>query len=412
MSLFKKILLTAALLCICAGTSAARADEGIREIIIKFKPGIAEQAKTALGKACGGHELRTFYQDHFRILTLPAGANYRAIIDMLSRSPSVVYAEPNHTMRAFTIPNDPDYQDQWNFQLINMEKAWDTSTGAGVTVAIIDTGVSPYGQDGFGDRLLDGYDAFLNIKGRWQDFNSHGTHVAGTLGQQTGNGTGVAGIAYNAKILPVKVLNRFGSGSNATVAAGIRWATNNGATIINMSLGSSQGSRALQDAINYAYKNNVVIVAAAGNDASINGLAPVSYPAAYDHVIAVGAVDANSQRAYYSNGGPELALVAPGGSPEDFNGDGYADAILQETFTPHYGFVLFDIGWGYYSLMGTSMASPHVAGVAALIKSLHQDWGPDQIRQALTDTAHDLGDPGRDDAYGNGLLDAAAAVAY
>ncbi len=412
MSLFKKILLTATFLCICACISDVRAEETIREIIIKFKPGIAEQAKTALGKACGGHELRTFYRDHFRVLTLPAGADHRPIIDMLARSPSVIYAEPNHTMRAFTIPNDPDYHYQWNFQLINMEKAWDTSTGEEATVAVLDTGVSPYGQDGFGGRLLKGYNAFLNIKSRWQDFHSHGTHVAGTIGQQTGNGTGVAGIAYNAKILPVKVLNRFGSGSNATVAAGIRWATDNGADIINMSLGSSWGSRALQEAVNYAYEHNVLIIAASGNDASTDAIAPVSYPAAYDHVVAVGAVDANSQRAFYSNGGPELALVAPGGSGDDFNGDGYADAILQETFKLYFGFVRFDIDWKYYSMMGTSMASPHVAGVAALIKSLHPDWGPDEIRQALTDTAVDLGDPGRDDAYGHGLVDAAAAVAY
>jgi serine protease len=109
-------------------------------------------------------------------------------------------------------------------------------------------------------------------------------------------------------------------------------------------------------------------------------------------------------RAYYSNGGEELALVAPGGSRDA--------AVLQETFQPHLGFVRFDIGWDYYFMMGTSMASPHVAGVAALIKSLHPEWGPDDIRQALTATAADLGNPGRDDAFGYGLLDAAAALAY
>ena len=412
MALFKKALLAAALLCICACTSAARADETVREIIIKFKPGIAEQAKTALGKSCGGRELRSFYRDHFRVLTLPAEANHKRVIDILARNPSVVYAEPNYTVHAFTIPNDPDYQYQWNFQLINMEKAWDTSTGEGVTVAVLDTGVSPYGEDGFGDRLLEGYNASLNIEGRWQDFHSHGTHVAGTIGQQTGNSTGVAGIAYNAKILPVKVLNRFGYGSNATLAAGIRWATDYGADIINMSLGSSWGGQALQEAINYAYEHGVVIVAASGNDASTNALAPVSYPAAYGHVIAVGAVDAMRSRAFYSNGGPELALVAPGGSREDLNADGYSDAVMQETFKLYFGFTRFAVGWGFYSMMGTSMASPHVAGVAALIKSLHPNWGPDEIRQALTDTAVDLGEPGRDDAYGHGLVDAAAAVAY
>jgi serine protease len=413
MSLRNTILLAGALVFLCAVSAPARADEKLREIIIKFKPGIAEQVKTALGKACGGSELRTFYRDHFRVLTLPAGARMQAVLAVLARHPSIVYAEPNYTVRAFSTPDDAYYPQQWNFQLINMEAAWDRSTGEGVTVAVLDSGISPYGTDGFGDhRLLKGYNAFLNIQGRWQDFHSHGTHVAGTIGQETNNSTGVAGIAYNALILPVKVLNRYGYGSNATLAAGIRWAADNGADIINMSLGSSSGGRALQEAVRYAYEQGVVIVAASGNDASTDNLAPVSYPAAYDHVIAVGAVDSMKNRAYYSNGGTQLALVAPGGSPDDFNADGYADAVTQETFQLHLGFVLFDINWAYYSMMGTSMASPHVAGVAALIKSLHPLWGPDEIRQALTDTAEDLGPAGFDNEYGYGLVDASAAVAY
>ena len=412
MSLCKKILLTAALLCICAFTAAARADETPQEIIIKFRPGIAERAKTALRKTCGGSNFLTFYRDHFRVLQLPPGADLKRVIGILARSPHVVYAEPNHTVRAFSIPNDEYYPYQWNFQAINMEKAWDTSTGKGVTVAVVDSGVNPYGSDGFGDRLLDGYNAFFNIESWWEDFHSHGTHVAGTIGQQTGNGTGVAGIAYNAKILPVKVLNRFGFGSNAALAAGIRWATDQGAQIINMSLGDPWGSLTVREAVDYAYEHGVVMVAASGNDASQADLVSIRYPAAYDHVIAVGAVNALNNRAYYSNGGPELALVAPGGSADDLNADGYSDDIVQETFSKYLGFTSFALGWGFYYMRGTSMASPHVAGVAALVKSLHPDWGPDEIRQALTDTALDLGDPGRDDAYGYGLVDAAAAVAY
>ncbi len=385
----------------------------MREIIIKFRPGIAETAKTALAKTCGSRELRTFYRDHFRVLTLPAGAPMKAVLALLARHPSIMYAEPNYRVRAFSTPNDESYPLQWNFQLINMEAAWDTSTGDGVTVAVLDSGISPYGDDGFGDRLLEGYNAFLNRETRWQDFHSHGTHVAGTIGQQTNNdGIGVAGIAHSAWILPVKALNRYGYGSNATLAAGIRWAVDNGADIINMSLGSSRGGRALQEAVEYADQHGVVLVAATGNDASADNLTPVSYPAAYEQVIAVGAVDAMKNRAYYSNGGDKLDLVAPGGSPDDFNEDGYSDAVMQETFKLYAGYLRRALDWGLYSMMGTSMASPHVAGVAALIKSLHPDWGPDEIRQALIDTAEDLGDPGRDDAFGYGLLDAAAALAY
>ncbi len=288
MSLRTTILLTGALVFLCTVAAPAGAEDAAREIIIKFKPGIAETAKTALAKTCGGRGLRPFYRDHFRVLTLPAGAKMQAVLAQLARHPSIVYAEPNYTVRAFSTPDDESYPQQWNFPLINMEAAWDRSTGDGVTVAVLDSGISPYGDDGFGDRLLDGYNAFLNIKSRWQDFHSHGTHVAGTIGQETNNGTGVAGIAHSAWILPVKVLNRNGFGSNATLAAGIRWAADNGADIINMSLGSSKGGRALQAAVEYAYDKGVVLVAASGNDASADTPAPVSYPAAYEQVIAVG----------------------------------------------------------------------------------------------------------------------------
>jgi serine protease len=412
MSLRTTLLLAGALVFLCTLAAPARGEEDVREIIIKFRPGIAAQAKTALGKACGGSELRTFYRDHFRVLSLPAGAKMQAVLALLARHPSIEYAEPNYRVRAFSTPDDESYPLQWNFQLINMEAAWDTSTGSNVVVAVLDSGISPYGNDGFGDRLLNGYNAFLNREGLWQDFHSHGTHVAGTIGQETNNGTGVAGIAHSARLLPVKALNRYGYGSNATLAAGIRWAVDNGADIINMSLGSSRGGRALQEAVTYAHEQGVVLVAATGNDASADNLTPVSYPAAYEQVIAVGAVDSLKNRAYYSNGGEDLDLVAPGGSRDDFNADGHSDAVMQETFKLYAGYPRRALDWGYYSMMGTSMACPHVAGVAALLQSRHPEWTPDQIRQALIATAEDLGDPGRDDYFGYGLVDAAAALAY
>ncbi|MBN2109308.1 MAG: peptidase S8 [Deltaproteobacteria bacterium] len=407
------LLLAGALVFFCALVAPARGEEDVREIIIKFRPGIAEAAKASLAKTCGGRELRTFYRDHFRVLTLPAGAKMQAVLARLARHPAIMYAEPNYRVRAFSIPDDASYPLQWNFQLINMEAAWDISTGDGVTVAVLDSGISPYGDDGFGDRLLEGYNAFLNREGLWQDFHSHGTHVAGTIGQETNNnGTGVAGIAHSARLLPVKALNRYGYGSNATLAAGIRWAVDNGADIINMSLGSSRGGLALKEAVEYAHEQGVVLVAATGNDASADTLTPVSYPAAYEQVIAVGAVDSLKNRAFYSNGGEELDLVAPGGIPDDFNADGYSDAVMQETFKLYAGYPRRALDWGLYLMMGTSMASPHVAGVTALIKSLHPEWTPDHIRQALIATAVDLGEPGRDDHFGYGLVDAAAALAY
>ena len=410
MYLLKRILLAVAITCLCAFPAVVWA-AAEQEIIVKFKPGIAEQVKAGLAKQHGALEMRAFYRDHFRVLRLPAASDMQAILAALAQHPSVAYAEPNRAMHALFTPNDEYYKYQWNLQLINMEQAWDMSTGTGVIVAVVDTGVSPYGKDGFGGRLLTGYNAFLDSTKLWEDANFHGTHVAGTIAQETNNGTGTAGIAFDAKILPVKVLNRFGSGSSASVAAGIQWAADHGAQVINMSLGDTQGSQTLQEAVDYAYTQGVVIVAAAGNDSKDATLAPVEYPAAYPHVIAVGAVDATSQRASFSNGGPELAVVAPGGS--DANDNGQLDAgVLQETFREYFGFARFDIGWGYYFLEGTSMATPHVAGVAALIKAKHPGWNPDEVRQAIINTATDLGTHGFDNEYGYGLVNAAAAVAY
>ncbi len=411
MFLIKRSLFAAAIAFIFVGPPAAWADVG-RELIIKFKPGIAEQVKAGLAQKHGAVETRIFYRDRFRVLRLPALASRPAVLAALARHPAIDYVEPNRMLRAFFIPNDEYYAYQWHLDLINMEDAWDMSTGSGAVVAVIDSGVSSRGADGFGSRLLSGYNGFINKTARWHDANFHGTHVAGTIAQETNNGAGVAGVAFNAQILPVKVLNRLGFGTSAAVAAGIRWAADNGAQVINLSLGDTQSSQTLKEAITYAYDNDVVIVAASGNYSDTYDLSPVAYPAAYDEVIAVGAVDARGERVYYSNGGPELELVAPGGSSRDDTGDGKSDGVLQETFRQYLGFSWFSFGWGYYYAQGTSMASPHVAGVAALIRSLHPDWGAEEVRLALTDTATDLGTAGRDDQYGYGLVDAAAAVAY
>jgi serine protease len=302
-----------------------------------------------------------------------------------------------------------------------MEAAWDISTGEGVTVAVVDTGVntsSHFNQDGFGNRLLPGYNAILGINGSSYDQNFHGTHVAGTIGQETNNVIGVAGVAYKATIMPVKVFLRSDKTYLSRIVNGIDWAAEHGADIINLSLGGPKPDPAtgkpdyslLEEAINNAVANNVTVIAAAGND----GKKEVGCPACFDNVIAVGAVDYLKQRTSYSNYGPELALVAPGGNnSQDPDGDGDLNGgILQETFRPSLGFRFFAFGWGYWFLSGTSMATPHVSGVAALIKSKHPDWTPQQVRDALINTAEDLGAPGKDNEYGYGLVDAYAALQY
>lgn len=383
-----------------------------REIIIKFKEPIPDDRKESFLKTLGARRIQNAYKNVFTVAEIPEGS-LPSLLQALAKNHAIAYAEPNSRLKAYGIPNDPDYSLQWHLHMINLERAWDYSTGENVTVAVLDSGINPYGNDGFGDRVLPGFNAFLNSTVRWEDYNYHGTHVAGTIGQETNNGTGVAGIAYAARLLPVKVLNRWGFGFRSSVASGIRWAADQGADIINMSLGEAENSQAISEAVEYAYSKGVTLIAAAGNDSGSDVLAPVSYPAAGDHVIAVGAVDYNGDRAFYSNGGPELDLVAPGGDKQvDDNNDGYPDGVYQETFSRYLGYTRFAVGWDYVFLQGTSMASPHVTGVAALLKALHPEWGPDDIYTALVETAKDLGSPGKDDAYGYGLLDAYAAVVY
>ncbi|MDW7657917.1 MAG: S8 family peptidase, partial [Bacillota bacterium] len=358
-----------------------------------------------------------FKNDHkpFRVIKVPEG-KVKDKVQEYARRPDVVYAEPNYYAQAYAVPNDSLYQYQWNFADpanggIGMAAAWDQSTGAGVTVAIIDTGIAyeNYGNfvqapDLAGTTFVAGFD-FVNNDNHPNDDNSHGTHVAGTVAQSTNNSIGVAGIAYNAALMPVKVLDKRGSGSYTNIANGIMWAADHGANVINMSLGGPVPALVLEEALAYAYGKGVTIVAAAGND----GTGTVGYPAAYDdYVIAVGATRLDKQLAYYSNWGTSLDLVAPGGDVNvDQNSDGYGDGILQNTFNPS----TKRVGdFSYYFFQGTSMASPHVAGVAALIISKGIATSPADVQKVLQDTAVDLGKEGRDDSFGYGLIDAAAAL--
>ena len=375
------------------------------ELLVKFRDGVSVQSADAVHRDLQVAEWERGYNNSYQLVSFTPGRESE-MVEAYKKRPEVAYAEPNFYATACSVPNDEFYPLQWNFPLINLPAAWDISTGEGVVVAVVDTGINPFGRDSFGslsdDRLMLGYNAIAGIRGGI-DYNQHGTHVAGTIGQETDNGTGVAGIAYNARLLPVKSLSFLGGGLYSWIINGIRWATDNGADVINLSLGSSSYSRLLEEAIDYAYEKGVTVVAAAGND----GTDEILYPAALEHCIAVGAVRYDKKLALYSNYGDELDLVAPGGDLDvDQNGDGYDDGILQETFWA------FGVGWGYWFSTGTSMASPHVAGVAALVKSIHPEYGPDDIRQALQDTAEDLGAPGWDERYGYGLIDAYAAVSY
>lgn len=298
------------------------------------------------------------------------------------------FIEPNYIYKAFEVPNDPDYGQQWNLRQINVESAWDDTKGSGITVAVIDTGISPV-PDLKDTKFVKGYD-FVNDQIEAYDDNGHGTHVAGTVAQSTNNNYGVAGIAYEATLMPLKVLSGSGGGTVADIAESIRFAADNGADVINMSLGGGGESQLMREAIDYAHQKGVVIIAAAGNSNDNSA----SYPARYPHVIGVSALDSAGVKAPYSNFGAGVDISAPGGSE--------VGKILQETINPETGEPMFA------GLQGTSMASPHVAGVAALIKAAGIQE-PDEIADVLTKSARVIQqDPLNH--FGAGHLDAAAAV--
>jgi len=238
------------------------------------------------------------------------------------------------------------------------------------------------------------------------DDESHGTHVIGTIAQSTDNALGVAGVAFNTTIMPVKVLDATGSGTLDVIADAILFATDNGADVISMSLGTTGNATAMEDAVQYAFDNGVTVVASAGN--SFESGNPINYPAAYDaYVIAVAATRYDETKSYYSSTGSYVDIAAPGGDVTvDQNGDGFADGVLQQTFDDNSDTSVFS----YWFFQGTSMAAPHISGVAALLLAKDPSLTPTQVRTAMESTAEDKGTTGRDDEYGWGLVDAKAAL--
>ncbi|MFW1676756.1 S8 family serine peptidase [Pontibacter sp. JAM-7] len=293
---------------------------------------------------------------------------------------------------------------QWHFDAVQVNEAWDMATGQGVVVAVLDTGLDTTGPDGVKACLADAADFTGNSNG-WVDGDGHGSHVSGTVAQVTDNGRGVAGMAYGACVLPIKVLDNTGRGTFVDIAAGIYHAVDHGAHVINLSLGAKASSGLTRDsvlapALDYAEAHGVVVAAAAGND---NYAANVAYPASYKTTIAVGATDSVDQRASYSNYGKYLDVMAPGGDVSvDADGDGYTDGVLQETTR--------DGRWSYFFYQGTSMATPHVSALAAMLLEVNPDLTPADVRELIRSTSIDLGAGGPDSVYGYGLIQAADAL--
>jgi serine protease len=393
------------------------------ELIVRFRDGVEERAASATLRMVGGREARrAALGQHWRV-TLEGDVSVSAAVRRLSSMPEVDYAESNGVVRmhqgsVFT-PNDRFYRAQWNFKLIGAPRTWAIQKGKSeVAVAVLDTGIAyedygPYKKaPDWGDmRFLQGVDV-INGDTHANDDSYHGTHVASTIAEATNNTEGVAGLAFGCSLMPVKVLDQNGEGSNFDVAEGLDYVAafrengQNPVKVVNMSLGGANFSETVKRAGDRLVQAGIVVVASAGNDDA----SEVDFPASLENIIAVGAVDGRKHRAPYSNYGSALDLVAPGGDGDrDDDGEGNPDYVYQQMPDPD----VLDLGrydeFCYCGLDGTSMAAPHVSAAAAMLFS-QGITDPGAIRAALEQTAEDLGTTGRDDQFGYGLIQPAKAL--
>jgi serine protease len=415
-------------------------------VVVKYAPTTPPSARAALARMAGSGEPAAIAADT-RLMRLPAGVPIATALARLRRQRDVRWAVPDyvaHDSEATFIPNDPGtantpggwQQLQWNFSGqfgVNAPRAWANLAadgargggGRGVVVAVLDTGIAYANRGPFrrspdftANQFVAGHD-FVNHTPFANDRNGHGTQVAGTIAEATGNNLDLTGLAYGVRLMPIRVLNSEGEGDASVIAQGVRFAVNHHASVINLSLEFSSFVTApnipeLLEALRYAHRHGVLVVAAAGNE----GHRTIAYPARAPNVVSVGATTEHGCLASFSNDGSRLTLVAPGGGPDaDLPGDPNCRPeapagrnIYQVTLTgasPR----RFGIPSDYD---GTSMATPHVSATAALIiasRVLGRHPTPAQIVARLRATARKLGYPGDRALYGAGLLDAGAATA-
>lgn len=368
-----------------AGQVKGQPDSGLTpgaapELLVKFRrPSLAAQYKYMADNV----KDRTLGNLGIAVLPLEPGADMASARDRWQRNPDVAWAEPNYRRHiSEVVPNDPFFSQQWYLARMRIPAAWQLTQGDNnVIVAVVDTGVEA-GHPDLAGRLVPGWNIIANNADTW-DPEGHGTLVAGEIAAVTDNNEGVAGVTWQGRIMPVRVMDASGYGYDSDIAAGIIWAVDHGARVINLSLGAPQYSQTLHDAVAYATGKGAVVVAASGNEYSWG----VDYPAAYPEVLAVGASDENDRVAPFSNYGLELDVVAPG-----TNIIGLAP------------------GNRYAQGNGTSMATPLASGLAALIMAQRPGASISEVQQSIAFSADDIEGKGWDLQSGYGRLNAWQAL--
>jgi thermitase len=365
--------------------TAPVSDFSQEQILVKFKSNVSLPEVAEVHRQLGGQVKGTIPDIGVQVVAVPKG-QATAKVRAYSANAKVAYAEPDFVVQALDTPNDPGFVNQWGMVRVQAPQAWDVTTGSpSITIAILDTGVDTNHPD-LASKIVKN----INFSGSptADDVYGHGTHVAGIAAAITNNGIGVAGLGYTSTIMNVKVLGDNGVGYWSWVAQGIVWAADHGAKIINLSLGGPSGSTTVEGAINYAWSKGVVVVAAAGN----YGNSAPCYPAYYTNCIAVAATDSRDRLAGWSDYGGWVDVAAPG-------------VNIVSTY-------LTSVNGGYRVMSGTSMASPHVAGLAALVFTVVTDSNGngrlnDEVRAQIQANCDDIGVSG----IGSGLIDAYKAVA-
>jgi len=347
-------------------------------ILVEPRPGLPEAAFNRIVGAHGGKSIGRIGSLDIQVVTLPPKASEKAIANALKHSPHIKFAEPDAIVPSAYVPNDVYYPNEWHLPIIGAPAAWDIARGSGVTVAVLDSGIDPTHPD-LASQLVPGWNFWEN-NSNTADVYGHGTKAAGVIGAIGNNSNGVTGVAFNARLMPIRVTDTSGNASLSALASGLSYAADHGARVANMSF-AVQSYATVISAAQYFVNKGGVVMNSAGNYATLDSSAPSSA------LVSVSATDGSDALASFSSYGPYVDLAAPGVS------------IWTTTS-----------GGGYGAVSGTSFSSPLTAGVAALVMSANPGLSGPQVVNVLESTARDLGAAGDDNYFGYGRVDAAAAV--